>query len=278
MNLQEQCQALFAACLQSYCARYYHRPAALDEAMRYALLGNGKRVRPLLLLLSTQALGGDVHAALRPALAIELLHTWSLVHDDLPCMDDDDVRRGQAAVHKKFGAADALLAGDALLSDAFYLLSTETRFSAAENFLPATTRTQLTTLFARAIGSRGMVYGQHRDLHTHHPTPAELCAVQRAKTGWLLAAACGAGAIVATSKHVMRFVRLGLRIGMVFQIIDDIIDAEPQGASWLALMPAAQARARARQQMTCVRRNLQQAQLSNTALAHYIETLAKRSH
>ena len=91
--------------------------------MRYALLGNGKRVRPLLLLLSTQALGGDLQAALRSALAIELLHTWSLVHDDLPCMDDDDVRRGQATVHKKFGEADALLAGDAMLSDAFYLLN-----------------------------------------------------------------------------------------------------------------------------------------------------------
>ena len=149
--------------------------------MRYALLGTGKRVRPLLLLLSTQALGGDLHAALRPALAIELLHTWSLVHDDLPCMDDDDMRRGQATVHKKFGEADALLAGDALLSDAFYLLHAETKINLAEKLLPANTRVHLATLFARAIGSRGMVHGQHLDLRIQQPTRAELCAVQRAR-------------------------------------------------------------------------------------------------
>ena len=94
----EHHRAVFQDYLQAYCDKLYRRPSPLTAAMRYALLGNGKRVRPLLLLLSTKALGGDLHAALRPALAIELLHTWSLVHDDLPCMDDDDVRRGQATV------------------------------------------------------------------------------------------------------------------------------------------------------------------------------------
>ena len=245
--------------------------------MRYALLGNGKRVRPLLLLLSTQALGGDLQAALRPALAIELLHTWSLVHDDLPCMDDDDVRRGQATVHKKFGEADALLAGDAMLSDAFYLLNAETKITAIEKLLPANTRVHLATLFARAIGSRGMVYGQHRDLHTQQPTPADLCAIQRAKTGWLIAAACGAGAIVAVSEHVMPCVRLGHRIGLVFQIIDDIIDNEQKGASWLAVMPAAQAQAEVERQMARIRHSLRRLQLEDSTLAQYIEALALRS-
>ena len=275
--MSTQHQAMFEAYLQAYCETRYRRPTVLDEAMRYALLGNGKRVRPLLLLLSTQALGGDLHAALRPALAIELLHSWSLVHDDLPCMDDDDVRRGQATVHKKFGEAEALLAGDALLSDAFYLLNSATCFSEREKALPAATRMHLTALFARAVGSRGMIYGQQRDLHAQHPTRAELCAIQRAKTGWLLAAACCAGAIIATSAQVMRFVRLGLRIGLVFQIIDDLIDAEPHGASWLALMPAAQAQAEAERQMARVRRTLQQAQLADSDLAHYIEVLAQRT-
>ena len=122
-----------------------------------------------------------------------------------------------------------------------------------------------------------MIYGQQRDLHAQHPTRAELCAIQRAKTGWLLAAACGAGAIIAASAHVMRFVRIGLRIGLVFQIIDDLIDAEPHGASWLALMPAAQAQAVAARQMAHVRHTLQQAQLADSDLAHYIEALAQRT-
>ncbi len=278
MNTQTQCREVFLAYLQAYCATRYRRPAILDAALRYALLGNGKRVRPLLLLLSVQALGGDPRTALRPALAIELLHTWSLIHDDLPCMDNDDVRRGCATVHKKFSPAEALLAGDALLSDAFHLLSADRCVDAAEKPLPTAARLQLTTLFARAIGSRGMIYGQHRDLHLRRPTLLELCAVQRAKTGWLLAAACGGGAIIAASEHAMRFVRLGLRIGMVFQIIDDLLDAERQGASWLTLMSAAEARAVAAKQMTHVRRNLRRARLTDSAFAHYIEALARRTY
>ena len=245
--------------------------------MRYALLSNGKRVRPLLLTLSTQALGGELHAALRPALALELLHTWSLVHDDLPCMDDDDVRRGQATVHKKFGEATALLAGDALLSDAFYLLHAETHLTATEKLSSASTRTRLATLFARAVGSRGMVDGQHRDLHAQRLTRAELCAVQRAKTGWLIAAACGAGAIIASSAQVTQIIRLGLRVGLMFQISDDIIDGERQGASWLATMSAAQARAESERQMARVRYSLQQLRVADSTWAQYLETLASRA-
>lgn len=277
MTTHEYCQALFDSYLQAYCDVRHNRSTLLDAAVRYALLGNGKRVRPLLLMLSTQALGGELHTALRPALAIELLHTWSLVHDDLPCMDDDDVRRGRATVHKKFGEADALLAGDALLSDAFYLLSTDTRITATEQLLPTDTRMHLTTLCARAIGSRGMVYGQHRDLHAQQLTRAELCAVQRGKTGWLIAAACGAGATVATSQQVMACIRLGLRIGLVFQISDDIIDNERHGSSWLALMSTAQAQAEIQRQMARVRLSLQQLGLAGSAWAHYIEVLATRS-
>ncbi len=272
----EHHRAIFQEYLQAYCDTRHSRATPLDAAVRYALLGNGKRVRPLLLLLSTQALAGSLHAALRPALAIELLHTWSLVHDDLPCMDDDDVRRGRAAVHKKFGTADALLAGDALLSDAFHLLNAEARITAAEEPLPAPTRVRLTTLFARAVGSRGMIYGQHRDLHAQRLTRAELCAVQRAKTGWLIAAACGAGAIISSSELVTRLIRLGLRIGLVFQISDDLIDDARQGASWLAVMSAAQARAEMARQMACVQHSLRQLGLANSTWAQYIEALAVR--
>lgn len=273
----EDCRNTFLDYLQAYCDRRHRRQLALDRAVCYALRGEGKRVRPLLLLLSAQALGGSLHAALRPALAIELLHTWSLVHDDLPCMDDDGERRGQPTVHKKFGSADALLAGDALLSDAFHLLSSEVRLAATETLLSAATRTHLAALFARAVGSRGMVRGQHRDLHAQPRQRHELCAIQRAKTGWLFAAACGAGALVAASHHTLRLVRLGHRIGLVFQIMDDIIDGEQQGASWLALMSEAQARAEAARRMQRVYLTLQQLNLESSALAHYIEVLAART-
>lgn len=277
LAILEHHRAVFQEYLQAYCDTRHSRATQLDTAIRYALLSNGKRVRPLLLTLSTQALGGELHMALRPALAIELLHTWSLVHDDLPCMDDDDLRRGQATVHKKFGAADALLAGDALLSDAFYLLHAELRLTATEKLAPVPTRVRLATLFARAVGSRGMVAGQHRDLHAQRLTRAELCAVHRAKSGWLIAAACGAGAIIASSAPVLQLLRLGLRVGLVFQISDDLIDGERQGASWLATMSAAQARAEIERQMARVRHSLQQLRVADSAWAQYLEALASRT-
>ena len=273
----KNCHAALLEYLHTYCEIRHRRPIPLDTAIRYALLGEGKRVRPMLLMLSAQALGVDPMLALRPALAIELLHTWSLIHDDLPCMDDDDLRRGRATVHKKFGEADALLAGDALLSDAFYLLHRDTKLSRDEKLLPLATRTHLSSLCARAVGSRGMVYGQHLDLHAKQPTRAELCAIQRAKTGWLMAAACGGGALVANPAQALQFVRLGLRIGLVFQIRDDLIDNDQEGASWLALMPAAQAQAAIERQMARVQHTLYQLQLHHTPLAHYIATLGTRS-
>ena len=273
----EHCRIVFQDYLQAYCALRYRRPARLDAAIRYALLGEGKRVRPVLLMLSAQALGADPILALRPALAIELLHTWSLIHDDLPCMDNADLRRGRATVHKKFGAADALLAGDALLSDAFCLLHSDTKLNRTEKLLQLATRTHLTALFAHAVGSRGMAYGQHLDLHAQRPTRAELCAMQRAKTGWLMAAACGGGALVANQAQVLQFVRLGLRIGLVFQMRDDLIDNDQHSASWLALMSAAQAQAEVARQMARVHRTLHQLQLQPTPLAHFIAALALRS-
>ena len=273
----KNCHAALMEYLHTYCEMRHRRPVPLDAAIRYALQGKGKRVRPLLLMLTTQALGVEPLLALRPALAIELLHTWSLIHDDLPCMDDDDVRRGRATVHKKFGEADALLAGDALLSDAFYLLSSDTKIRQDEKLLPLAPRTHLASLFARAVGSRGMVYGQHLDLHAQQPTRAELCAMQRAKTGWLMAAACAAGAIVASNTQTLQLVRLGLRVGLVFQIHDDIIDNERQGASWLALMSATQAQAEAERQMARVCHSLRHLGVADSALAHYIKALARRS-
>ena len=270
----EDYRAVFQDYLHAYCEMRHRRLVQLDAAIRYALLGEGKRVRPMLLMLSAQALGADPRLALRPALAIELLHTWSLIHDDLPCMDDDDLRRGRATVHKKFSEADALLAGDALLSDAFYLLSSNTKLSRTEKLLPLATRTNLAALCARAVGSRGMVYGQHLDSHAQQPTRAQLCAMQRAKTGWLMAAACGGGALVANQAQVLQFVRLGLRIGLVFQILDDLSDNDQHGASWLALLPAAQVPTEVARQMARVHHTLAQLQLQPTLLAHFIATLA----
>ncbi|WP_346950332.1 polyprenyl synthetase family protein, partial [Dyella sp.] len=133
-------------------------PVLLGDAMRYAVLDGGKRLRPLLVLAASEAVGGNKAAALRAACATELIHAYSLVHDDLPCMDNDVLRRGKPTVHVKFGEADALLAGDALQALAFELLTPE------GDEIPATTQALLCRLLARAAGSQGMAGGQAIDL------------------------------------------------------------------------------------------------------------------
>ncbi|HYP70196.1 MAG TPA: farnesyl diphosphate synthase [Variovorax sp.] len=198
-------------------------PVLLGDAMRYAVLDGGKRLRPLLVLAASDAVGGHADAALRAACAAELIHAYSLVHDDLPCMDNDVLRRGKPTVHVKFGEADALLAGDALQALAFELLTPEDA-----SFAPAV-QARLCRLLARAAGSEGMAGGQAIDLASVGVAldEASLRRMHRLKTGALLQGSVEMGA--ACAEHVPAAALVGLRdygaaLGLAFQIVDDILD------------------------------------------------------
>jgi farnesyl diphosphate synthase len=198
-------------------------PVLLGDAMRYAVLDGGKRLRPLLVLAASEAVGGNPAAALRAACATELIHAYSLVHDDLPSMDNDVLRRGKPTVHVKFGEADALLAGDALQALAFELLTPE------GDEVPASTQATLCRLLARAAGSQGMAGGQAIDLASVGIAldEAQLREMHRLKTGALLqgsvemGAAC-AGAVTPAALAALR--DYGAAIGLAFQVVDDILD------------------------------------------------------
>ncbi|MBO9650627.1 MAG: polyprenyl synthetase family protein [Variovorax sp.] len=198
-------------------------PVLLGDAMRYAVLDGGKRLRPLLVLAASEAVGGHAEAALRAACAAELIHAYSLVHDDLPCMDNDVLRRGKPTVHVKFGEADALLAGDALQALAFELLTPD-----GTSISPVVQAT-LCRLLARAAGSQGMAGGQAIDLASVGValTEAELRNMHRLKTGALLqgsvemGAACGD---VLAPQTLAALRDYGAAIGLAFQVVDDILD------------------------------------------------------
>ena len=197
----------------------------LAAAMRHAVLGGGKRLRPFLVREAARLFGGDDAQALHVGAALECLHCYSLVHDDLPAMDDDDLRRGRPTVHKAFDEATAILAGDALLTLAFALLAD------ARALPDATLRARLVTELAQAAGEAGMVGGQMLDLEaearTSH-TLEEVLTIQRLKTGALFRFALRAGALLghASADDLARMDRLADAIGLAFQITDDILDME----------------------------------------------------
>ncbi|GAB4136889.1 MAG: polyprenyl synthetase family protein [Rhodothalassiaceae bacterium] len=194
----------------------------LIEAMRYALFAGGKRLRPLLLLATSSLFGVSRHAALRAAAAIECIHTYSLVHDDLPAMDDDDLRRGKPTLHKAFDEATAILAGDALLTFAFELLADESTHADPR------VRASLVALVARASGHHGMVGGQMLDLAAEHRTldEVQVTRLQQMKTGALIVASVEAGATMGkASLHVRNnLVSYARALGLAFQIADDLLD------------------------------------------------------
>jgi farnesyl diphosphate synthase len=204
-------------------------PAALVDAMRYAVLDGGKRLRPLLVLAACEALHGNPAGALRAACATELIHAYSLVHDDLPCMDNDVLRRGKPTVHVKFGEAQALLAGDALQALAFELLTPD---DAA--ILPDL-QARLCRLLAQAAGSAGMAGGQAIDLASVGQLLSErqLSEMHRLKTGALLqgsvmmGAACGAP----TAAQGRALEAYGAAVGLAFQVVDDILDVTADSAT-----------------------------------------------
>ncbi|WP_342593262.1 polyprenyl synthetase family protein [Ramlibacter agri] len=204
-------------------------PAGLGEAMRYAVLDGGKRLRPLLVLAACEAVGGHAEAALRAACSVELIHAYSLVHDDMPCMDNDVLRRGKPTVHVKFGEATALLAGDALQALAFELLAPE------QSTIPDTVQARLCRLLAQSAGQAGMAGGQAIDLASvgRSLTEDELRHMHRLKTGALLQASVMMGAATgdAAPAAAQGLAGYGRALGLAFQVVDDILDVTADSAT-----------------------------------------------
>ena len=196
----------------------------LIESMRYASLDGGKRLRPFLLMQSAGLFGVGERSALRTGSALELIHCYSLVHDDLPAMDDDDLRRGKPTVHKQFDEATAILAGDALLTLAFEVLTHP------ETHANAGVRCDLVAALAKAAGAHGMVGGQMIDLQAENETfdIDQITQLQRLKTGELIAYACEGGAILGQASNDAREALRGYAhdLGLAFQIADDLLDVE----------------------------------------------------
>ncbi|WP_088280621.1 polyprenyl synthetase family protein [Ideonella sp. A 288] len=198
-------------------------PAALGEAMRYGVLDGGKRLRPMLVLAACEAVQGHPGAALRAAAAVELIHAYSLVHDDMPCMDNDVLRRGKPTVHVRYGEAGAMLAGDAMQALAFEVLTPP------ESEMPLVLQARLCGLLARSAGSAGMAGGQAIDLASigQPLDEAQLRDMHRRKTGALLQASVLMGAATGPT-HAEAWRALGdfgAAIGLAFQVVDDILDA-----------------------------------------------------
>lgn len=212
--------------LDHYLGESLDCPARLREAMRYSMFAGGKRLRPLLVLLANDACMGMPDSALPAACAVEMIHTYSLIHDDLPAMDDDDLRRGQPTCHKRFDEATAILAGDALLTLAFEVVG---------SLEPPLAAARCTRILARAAGAAGMVGGQMDDL-TASDGPGTLEWLQHLharKTGALLTASLQmGGAIAGAGDDPMRALTdFGARVGLAFQIIDDLLDVEGDSAT-----------------------------------------------
>jgi geranylgeranyl diphosphate synthase type II len=199
--------------------------ARLAEAMRYSLLAGGKRLRPMLVLASCEAVGGKLDAAMDLACAVEMIHTYSLIHDDLPCMDDDDFRRGRPTNHKVYGEAIATLAGDALLTDAFKVLARATRAGVAAPVVLETIAE-----LASAAGAAGMVGGQVIDLlgEGKPKTLEELEELHGKKTGALFLASVRGGARMggASRAQIESLDAYARALGLAFQIVDDLLDVQ----------------------------------------------------
>jgi farnesyl diphosphate synthase len=210
-----------------------HAEDALFEAMRYSVMGSGKRMRPILTLACAQLFDVPEAYALRAGSAVELVHCYSLIHDDLPAMDDDDLRRGQPSCHAKFGEAAAILAGDALMTLAFEVLA------APETHADGAVRCALIVELARAAGAQGMVAGQMIDLAIEGKTPGPgardadgVARMERLKTGGLITFACRAGAILGGAPEAAHQALSGYAhaLGLAYQVVDDLLDAAGQAA------------------------------------------------
>jgi geranylgeranyl diphosphate synthase type II len=225
--LQERI-SLVESALDHYLPKLDTLPSSLHEAMRYSVFAGGKRIRPILMMAACEALGGKAQQVLPAACAMEMIHSYSLIHDDLPAMDDDDFRRGKPTNHKIFGEATAILAGDGLLTEAFILLSNPEVWPE----MTAATRCELIHLLARCSGSRGMVGGQVVDMESEGkgidlPT---LEYIHTHKTGALILAAIEMGAVIGGADQQQRraLCRYAEAAGLAFQVADDILDIVAQ--------------------------------------------------
>jgi geranylgeranyl diphosphate synthase, type II len=219
-----------SASIDTYLKSYFQAPSAppvLNEAMTYSLFAGGKRIRPVLALASYEACGGDPAEIMPQAAALELIHTYSLIHDDLPVMDNDDLRRGKPTSHKVFGEAMALLAGDALLTEAFLMMA-----SGASNggVIKPLCLLKAVREVALSAGANGMVGGQAQDILSENSEPDgdTLEFIHLHKTGALITASVRMGPILFNSRRnsLSALTRYGENIGLAFQIIDDILDIE----------------------------------------------------
>jgi len=221
--LKDRCQLIDNE-LEKVLPQENEMPFSLHRSMRYSVFAGGKRVRPILLLAACEAVGGVIENAILFACAMEMIHTYSLIHDDLPAMDDDDFRRGNPTNHKVFGEAVAILAGDALLTQAFICMSSNKN-------IPADRILAVINEIGICSGSYGMVGGQVVDMESEGKGDIDLPTVQYIhthKTGALIKASVKAGAIVggATGTDLEAMVKYGETIGLAFQIADDILDIE----------------------------------------------------
>ncbi|MEO2048623.1 MAG: polyprenyl synthetase family protein [Pirellulales bacterium] len=216
---QSPCQLIDSA-LDHYSHFQENCPAKLSEAIRYSLLAPGKRLRPQLVLQANRACGGLLTAAMPAAVAVEMIHAYSLVHDDLPAMDDDDLRRGLPTCHKQYDEATAILVGDALQARAFEIIATE--------ITPADRAAACCAELARSVGAEALVGGQMADLaaETQNVSATELEAIHRRKTGALFCVSLRLGAIVADAslQTIECLNTYGRHLGLAFQIVDDLLD------------------------------------------------------
>ncbi len=212
--------AAIEGALERYAAAGPGCPARLEEAIRYALLAPGKRLRPKLVLMAAEACGGDPQEALPAAAAVEMIHAYSLVHDDLPTMDDDDLRRGRPTCHVQFDEATAILVGDALQARAFEVVAKETQ--------PPETAARCCAVLAAAAGPAALVGGQADDLAAEglQPTLATLEAIHARKTGALFRASVALGALTAGAdqEQLDALDRYATDLGLAFQVVDDLLD------------------------------------------------------
>jgi len=219
-------QRLVEEALQRWVPKEDTFPPEVHTAMRYSLFAGGKRLRPILALAAAEAVGGNQEDVLPLACALELIHTYSLIHDDLPAMDNDDLRRGKPTSHKMFGEALAILTGDALLTEAFFLLARPDLMPR----VPPRRRLRAIWEVARAAGSLGMVGGQTMDILCQGKEVDKdlLEYIHTHKTGALIAAAVSGGAIIggASSRQYRALSKYGEKLGLAFQIIDDLLDVQ----------------------------------------------------
>ena len=221
MSYQEQYET-YRQAVETYLEGLFtdqHPWKDLYEAMRYSILAGGKRIRPVLTLEFARLCGLDWHLALPVGCALELVHTYSLIHDDLPCMDDDDLRRGKPTNHKVYGETLAVLAGDVLQPEAFRLMLTAPELSAQQ-------RAECALILAQAAGADGMVAGQVLDTLHHLTGREEIAGMHRLKTGAMIAGACELGAAAAGAGETLRQAarEYGYALGLAFQIRDDMLD------------------------------------------------------